>query len=124
MIRLIDERIEMKLEGVYTACTAIVTQLLEDRAYANIRLEHDETELFKVPVAPYLKHIHYHDPETVVVTDTDNGSTVNTWTVAGPPVDISLQEGDRVLVVFSKYPFERNSRRRFNINDALIVAKL
>ena len=116
MMKLIDERIELKLEGLYTACTAVVTQLLEDKAYANVKLEDpDETELFKVPVAPYLKYVHYHDPEIVTTPSGD---------VAGPPVSVGIREGDRVLVVFSKYPFERNSKRRFNINDALIVAKL
>lgn len=125
MIKIIDERINLRLQGVYTACTAVVTQLLEDRAYANVKLEdEDETELFKVPVAPYLKYLHYHEPATVTVTDTDDGGTVATYTVAGPVMDISLQEGDRVLVVFSKYPFERNCKRRFSINDAMIVAKL
>jgi|Deesub1362A_J573_1020465.scaffolds.fasta_scaffold00348_73 hypothetical protein len=116
MIKLINERIDLKLEGVYTACTALVTQLLQDKTYANVKLEDpDETELFKIPLAPYLKYIHYHDPEIVSTPSGD---------VAGPPVSIGIQEGDRVLIVFSKYPLERNSKRRFNINDALVVAKL
>ncbi|RLI74127.1 hypothetical protein DRP05_10625 [Archaeoglobales archaeon] len=125
MIEIIDERVNLRLQGIYTACTAVVTQLLENGSYANVKLEDiDETELFKVPVAPYLKYLHYHEPATVVVKDTDNGATVATYTVAGPAIDISLQEGDRVLVIFSKYPFEKNCKRRFSINDAVIVAKL
>lgn len=121
--KLIDERIEKKLRGIYTACTAIVTQAKGDKC--NIKLEDGEdTELFDVPVAKNLQLLHHHEPAAIVVSDTDDGSTVNTWVVAGPPVSDAIKEGDRVLVVFSKYPLAGRSARRFDINDAIVVAKL
>jgi hypothetical protein len=102
--KLIDERIERKLRGIYTACTAVVT--LVSGNSCNLRLEDGEdTELFDVPFTENLKYLHDHDAQGAVISK-------------------ALREGDRVLVVFSKYPLTGKSARRFDINDAIVVAKL
>ena len=121
--KLIDQRIERKLRGIYTACTAVVTQV--KGSTCNVKLEDGEdTELFDVPIAENLQKLHHHEPTAITVSDTDDGGTVNTWVVAGPAVSDAIQEGDRVLVVFSKYPLTGKSARRFDLNDAIVVAKL
>ena len=102
--KLIDERIERRLQGIYTACTAVITQV--KGSTCNLRLEDGEdTELFDVPITENLKYLHDDDAQGAVISK-------------------ALQEGDRVLVVFSKYPLSGKSARRFDINDAIVVAKL
>ena len=102
--RLIDQRIERRLQGIYTACTAIVTEV--KGSTCNVKLEDGEdTELFDVPFTENLKYLHDHDAQGAIISKV-------------------LQEGDRVLVVFSKYPLSGKSARRFDINDAIVVAKL
>ncbi len=121
--KVVDDRINRKLQGVYTACTATVTEV--NTGTCNIRLEDGEdTELFDVPFVDSLKYLHDHEADDVTVTDTtDTQGTVNTWHVAGKVVRKSLQVGDRVLVVFSKHPVSGVSARRFDINDGVVVAK-
>jgi hypothetical protein len=106
------ECIRSELKGVYTACTALVTEVKSGTC--NIKLEDGEdTELFDVPVSVNVQKLHHHDIVTI------NGTNA-----AGPEISDTIQEGDRVLVVFSKYPLAGASARRFNLNDGVIVAKL
>lgn len=108
LLKIIDERIEAKLNRLNTVALGIVTQVDNSKLRCNVKLKHkiqgNEIELFDVPIA-CLK------------------SSVGT-------IYIPLQEGDVVLVLFSKYELEEqlkdkqavavNELLKFNINNAMV----
>lgn len=109
---LIDPRIERKINGLYTASTATVTEV--KASTCNIKLDDGEdTELFDVPFTDNVSKAHHHT--TINVEGTD---------VASPEISDGLQAGDRVIAVFSKYPLVGVSSRRFDLNDAVVIALL
>jgi len=110
LLKIMDERIEMKVSRINTIALGIITQVDHSKLRCNVKLKHKirgrEIELFDVPVA-CLK------------------SSVGT-------IYIPLQEGDIVLVLFSKYELEEqlknkqtvavNELLKFNINNAIVFA--
>lgn len=109
LLKVIDERIEAKLNRLNTVSLGIITQVDNSKLRCNVKLKHkiqgSEIELFDVPIA-CLK------------------SSVGT-------IYIPLQEGDIVLVLFSKYELEEqlkdkqavavNELLKFNINNAIVL---
>lgn len=108
---VLDPRIEKRLRGLYTSCTATVTEV--KTSTCNVKLDDGaDTELFDVPFTENVKRAHHHN--TINVSGTD---------VASPEISDGLQTGDKVVIIFSKFPLVGVSARRFDLNDAIVIAK-